>query len=146
VAIDRDYALIGAPGDDENEGVVFVFIRSGPSWIQQAELRGFNVAPGDAFGAALALDGTYAIVGAPGDDTEGGIDAGSAFIFVRDGSFWTQADKIIAADATAGDGFGASVAIDQAYAVVGAPEDDAGGSIQDAGSAYVFVRDDIDWS
>jgi hypothetical protein len=45
--------------------------------------------PGDGFGRQVAIDGDRLIVGANGDDDRG-VDAGSAYIFVKDSkSKWT---------------------------------------------------------
>ncbi len=55
-----------------------------------------------------------------------------------------ESDKLVALDGVGGDDFGASVAVDGAIAVVGAPEDDDAGS--SSGSAYVFRFDGTDWS
>ena len=67
------------------------------------------------------------------------IDQGSAYVFVRSGSGWSEQAKLIAADGAATDWFGCSVALDGDSAVVGAYGDDVGGSI-DRGAAYVFLR------
>ena len=48
----------------------------------------------------------------------------------------SETDKLTADDAAVGDEFGTSVAVDGTMVVVGASEDDDGGS--DSGSAYVF--------
>ncbi len=55
-----------------------------------------------------------------------------------------ESDKLVALDGAAGDDFGATVAVDGAIAVVGAPEDDDDGS--SSGAAYVFRFDGTDWS
>ena len=99
---------------------------------------------------SVAISGNYAIVGAHYEDenaTGGGMltDAGSAYIFERDGSgTWTQMQKIVAADRAAYDEFGNSVAISGNYALVGADNEDenatGGNTLTNAGSAYVFER------
>jgi hypothetical protein len=78
------------------------------------------------------------MVGAEKEDTTGN-DAGSAYIFKRSGSSWSQIKKLQAADAAADDKFGHSVSIassDGTYSIVGANGEDAGGS--NAGAAYIF--------
>ena len=63
---------------------------------------------------------------------------GSAYIFTRSGSTWTQQAKIVASDGANNDYFGYSVSIssDGKTAIVGAYGDDDRGT--DAGSAYIF--------
>ncbi len=112
---------------------------------QVAKLAGADTAAGDEFGTSVAISGTRAVVGAPLDDHAGGIDAGSAYVFGQDGTGWVQEAKLTAADAEAGDAFGASVSIAGDRAVVAAYRDDdacPGDPDCDSGSVYVFGRDD----
>ncbi len=98
----------------------------------------------DNFGYSVSVSGDYAIVGAPGDNINvSEINAGSAYIFERDGSgMWTEVQKLVASDRAVGDRFGISVSISGDYAIMGAyleDEDAMGGNFQDqAGSAYIF--------
>jgi len=55
LALDGDTLAVGAPGD--REGAVYLFVRSGGTWVQQAKLRPFDGRNGDEFGAALDLEG-----------------------------------------------------------------------------------------
>jgi hypothetical protein len=68
------------------------------------------------------------------------IDPGSANVFTRSGSTWTEDAKLIAADRLPLDAFGASVAISHDMIVVGAILDDL------HGSAYVFEQDGGSWA
>ena len=97
---------------------------------------------GDNVGSVVALDGDSAIVGAQYDSANGK-GAGAAHIFERTDGVLEEAARLLAADGAAGDDFGASVAIDGDYAVVGAPHDDGRGI--DAGEAYVFFRASDGW-
>ncbi|MDU9047378.1 MAG: FG-GAP repeat protein [Candidatus Electrothrix sp. Rat3] len=146
VAISGDTALIGADGDDDNgsdSGSAYVFVRSGSTWSQQKKLIPDDNAAGDWFGWSVAISGDTALIGADGDD-DNGSDSGSAYVFVRSGSTWSQQAKLTPDDGTAGDWFGASVSISGDTALVGADGDDDNGS--DSGSAYVFVRSGSIWS
>ncbi|MGI6496309.1 MAG: FG-GAP repeat protein [Kiritimatiellia bacterium] len=101
----------------------------------------------DWFGTSVALSGDIALVGAYADDDKG-TDSGSAYVFTRDGTTWTQQAKLIADDGAKRDYFGWSVALSGDTALVGAYEDDGldalGGAAADQGSAYVFTLvDDI---
>src|SRR5439155_1682035 len=75
----------------------------------------------------------------------GGLDAGSAYVFVRSGTAWTQQQKVTASDGAAADQFGTSVSLSADTAVVGSPADDLPGA-GDAGSGYVFVRTGTTWT
>ena len=82
--------------------------------------------------------------------------AGAAYVFVRNGTTWSQQAYLKASNTDAGDLFGISVAISGDTVVVGAPfeasnatgvngnQDD--NNAQQAGAAYVFVRNGTTWS
>ena len=70
IATDGDTAVIGAPyrtpGANANQGAAYVFTRSGTTWSQQgADLTAADAAANDTFGAAVALSGDTALIGAP---------------------------------------------------------------------------------
>ena len=149
VALFGDTAIVGARGDDNaagnNAGSVYVFVRIGGVWTQQAKLTASDAAANEEFGVLVALSGDTAVVGAHLDDNTGGTDAGAAYVFVRSGTVWTEQVKLTASDAAASDFLGGSVAISGHTAVVGAYQDDHAGGIN-AGSAYVFVRSGGVWT
>ena len=99
----------------------------------------------DYFGAAVAISGNTAIVGAPRNDINGDADQGAAYIFVRSGRSWTQEDKLKAPTGAAGDFFGGSVAISGDTAIVGACFNDVGGNANQ-GSVYIFTRSAGVWT
>lgn len=148
VSISGDYAVIGAPnadvGADVNCGAAYVFFRSGSVWSQQAKLVAADNEDSDNFGFSVSISGDYIIVGAFTDDGAA-IDQGSAYIFVRSGTTWTQQDQVFASNASAQDRFGYSVGISGDYAIVGAPMDDVNANA-DQGSAYFFVRSGNNWT
>jgi len=146
VSIAGDYALIGAYGDDDNgnnSGSAYIFHRSGTSWAEQVKIEADDGAAEDRFGCSIFISGDYAIVGAWGDDGSG-IDRGSAYIFYRSGTNWSQQAKLTASDGMDEDMFGYSVSISGDYALVGAYYDDDNGS--ESGSAYIFHRSGTSWT
>ncbi|WP_437331896.1 thrombospondin type 3 repeat-containing protein [Sorangium sp. So ce394] len=146
VAISDNTALIGAMFDDDQgsySGSVYVLMRTGSTWSEQAKLLASDGAPGDYFGAAVALSGDTALIGAPVND-EVGENSGSVYAFVRTGSTWSEQVELLPSDGEVGDQFGKSVAISGDTALIGAPLDDDQGS--ESGSAYVFVRTGATWS
>ena len=143
VSISADTIVVGAssvPG-----GSAFVFTRSGTNWTEQQQLLPSDGASGDQFGTSVSVSGDTTVVGADSDDTPGGIDAGSAYVFVRSGSVWTEQQKLLASDGATADSFGRSVSIAADTVAVGAPRDDTAAGA-DSGSAYVFVRSGTTWS
>lgn len=148
VAVMGDTVLVGAWAEDNGNGVnagsVYVFVRSGASWTEQAKLTASDGAASDGFGMSVALSGSTAVIGSALDDHAGGADAGSAYVFTRSGSTWSEQAKLVAGDASGGDQFGISVDVDGERAVVGAHLDDHLGN-SDAGSAYIFLRAGGNW-
>ncbi|MCA9709801.1 MAG: FG-GAP repeat protein, partial [Myxococcales bacterium] len=151
-------------GDDtaSDAGAAYVFVRDGMGmWTQQAYVKPTNTGVGDLFGAALALsgDGSTLAVGAPFEDGSF-TDSGAAYVFVRDGmGIWSQEMYLKANAEDADDRFGESLALssDGDTLAVGAYQEDssssainigmADNSADDAGAAYVFVRDGMgSWS
>lgn len=148
VALSGDTILVGADLNDEkalNAGAVYVYARSGSNWSQQAKLTAADGAETDIFGVRVALSGDTALISARRDDDEVmGVDAGSAYIFIRTGTTWRQQAKLTALDGAADDRFGRSVALAGDTAVIGAMfQDDMG---DNSGSTYVFTRTDDIWS
>ena len=144
-AINGETVLIGAPGVDgagPEAGAAYVFIRSDTEWIQQAKLIGNDTSMFDHFGTAVALHENTAVIGAHGKD-ESSVDAGAAYIFVRNGGSWTQQTKLTHQNAVPGDQFGRAVAIYGDSALIGAHRSDATGP--DSGAAYIFTRNGGTW-
>ena len=143
VSISGDIAIVGAHKSDTpgfDSGSAYVFVRSGTTWTEQQKLTPSDGAAGDIFGNSVSISGDTAIIGAYGDD-DNGSDSGSAYVFVRSGTTWTEQQKLTASDGAASDWFGFSVSISGDTAIVGAYEDDSG-----EGSAYVFVRSGTTWT
>lgn len=93
LSINGDCIIIGAPDDDDHymgrdSGSAYVFELDGTEWTQRAKLTAPDAAYDDFLGTSVAIDGDYAIVGAPGDD-DNGRESGSVYVFKRIGSIWT---------------------------------------------------------
>jgi len=143
VGISGSYAIAGAPGasvNGSNAGAAYILERDANGWKTPDRLLPTDGAAGDLFGTAVAISGSYAIIGAPGDADKGGY-SGSAYIFERNAStgIWEQKAKLLAADGTAGSTFGTAVAISGSDAVVGASNHVTYGMAR-SGAAYVFKR------
>lgn len=130
VALDGDYAIIGAPGAAGERGAAYVFQKSGPGWTAQSKLSASDAGGSDHFGQAVAIDGDYAIVGAL---YARGFD-GQAYIFHRNGSNWIEESILSASDKT-NQAFGQSVGLSGDWAIVGARN-----------AAYVFRRTGSTWT
>jgi len=146
VALSGDFALVGAPSDDDGgsrAGSAYIFERVGEVWVQRAKLAASDAAAGNLFGSSVDLVGDVALIGAPGNSSEEA-QAGSAYVFVRSGAAWVEQAQLLASDPVAADAFGVAVALQDGVAVIGAPETDDNG--EGSGSAYVFERVGTTWS
>jgi len=161
-AMSGDTMIVGAPGDGDTvtgyiggwkfgTGAAHVWMRSGTAWTHQAYIKGSNTSQHDFFGISVAISGDTAVIGAQGD---GG--TGAAYVFVRNGSTWSEQARLTASNAEHADLFGGSVAISDETVVVGARrEASSATSVNgdqfdnngvEAGAAYVFVRTGTTWS
>ncbi|HUN80002.1 MAG TPA: FG-GAP repeat protein, partial [Phycisphaerae bacterium] len=146
VAVSGDTIVVGADteasnatgvnGDQLNNGAAaagaaYVFVRSGAAWSQQAYLKASNAEMNDIFGTAVAVSGDTIVVGAPGeasnskgvngDQTNNGAPlSGAAYVFVRDGTTWSQQAYLKASNTGANDNLGQSLAISGDTIIVGA--------------------------
>ncbi|MBI5558754.1 MAG: FG-GAP repeat protein [Deltaproteobacteria bacterium] len=146
VAVSGSFAIVGAHGDDDSgasSGAVYIFHHNGTSWTQTQKLTPNDGESLDKFGQAVGISGSYAIVGAGGDNDKGE-SAGSAYIFYYNGTSWAQVQKLTASDGTGWAMFGQAVGISGSFAVVGAYGDDDRG--ESSGSAYVFQHNGTSWT
>ena len=177
----EDSRAIGVNGDQadnsmEQSGAVYVFVRTGAVWSQQAYLKASNTGEaddGDQFGFSLALsdDGNTLAAGAISEDSadaringnqadNSASSAGAVYVFVRTGSRWSQQAYIKSSSpngADANDLFGYSVGLsaDGNTLAVGS-YDEAGSSnvingpednnAPGTGAVLVFTRSGTSWS
>jgi hypothetical protein len=107
-----------------------MFVRSGSTWTQEAELTASDGVANDEFGTWVAISGSTAVIGSMYNNFQ----RGAAYVFVRSGTTWIQQAKLTAADATKNDLFAYPVAIFGSTAVVGAVYLNSL-----TGAAYVYV-------
>ncbi|NOZ35693.1 MAG: T9SS type A sorting domain-containing protein [Chlorobi bacterium] len=146
VCISGNFAIVGASKDDDNatnSGSAYIFHNNGTSWVQQAKLSASNAAEDDRFGNSVSISGSYAVVGAYFNDTYG-FNAGAAYIYYFDGTFWSEQAQLIPSETNSNQYFGKSVSISGNYAIVGSIGDDVMGN--NAGAAYIYYFDGFFWT
>jgi len=155
IAIGEDVAAIGVPGDDLvgiDAGSVMVYRQTGFGWEFVDRLILSSLAPGDAFGYDVDVDGDTIVIGAPGTDLPDD-DAGCAYVFEDSITGWTLRAVLASREGATGNRFGHSVAIDGSLIAVGAPDEDGlcatevGGMLTpccNAGSVSLFRRASFD--
>lgn len=166
VGVSGDTVVVGAYGEDSNatgvngnqgnnnavnSGAAYVFVRNGTVWSQQAYLKASNTGEYDLFGSSVQIWGETVVVGAPGEDA----NSGAAYVFVRDGTTWSQQAFLKASNAESGDQFGRRLTVSEDTIMVGAPFEDSNATGvngdesnndgTDSGAAYVFVRNGTQW-
>ena len=184
------------PPDDNraiNSGALYVFTRQNGGWSQQAYIKGSRGETSDGFGFATAIseDGNTIAVGSgdeacltPGIDPPGCADdapplrganiwVGAAYVFVRNGTTWTEQTFIKANNARPYNSFGVRLSLSgdgNTLAVTAYLEDNAGRGIQppmvrqfllqdmlnawrehrneaeESGAVYVYTRSGSTWT
>ena len=150
----EDSDATGVNGDPNNvwaicSGAAYVFVRSGTNWTQQAYLKASNTGRQDFFGDSVAVSGDTVVIGADGEASNAtGVNgnqsdnsipgAGAAYVFVRDGTNWTQQAYLKPPNTNSSRQFGFSVAVSGTPLAVGAFSGDLGGLANPVGEAHVF--------
>ena len=165
VALAVDTLVVGAEGDfvkGSFSGSVYVYVRSSSSWSLQQKITADDGLEDDYFGSSVAISGETLVVGAYGDDHGDNnmcSRCGSAYVYVRSSTSWSEQQKLVADDGflpntltpkpgKIGEEFGISVAISGETLVVGAHgntylNDFYNGDA--SGSVYVYVRSGTSW-
>lgn len=159
LALDGDRLLVGAPGDREDRGAVWMIDLADPTRTPRPLPSPVDLEPGDQAGESVSLRGRLAVIGAPRADVAGRIDRGRAWcVTLDDGPEETPGDGI-AGESTGtlnelepstsitGLRFAASIAIGGAIAI-GAPGADVApdpfdpdSTVDRAGEVELFAID-----
>ncbi|TWT45199.1 hypothetical protein RAS1_16210 [Phycisphaerae bacterium RAS1] len=147
VAIDGDTLVVGAPWEDTltatAAGAIYVFVREGGQWIQQARLTAEDATESDLLGWAVALSGDTLMADAIYAPAGGVNFAGAVYVFTRDAATWSQTAKLVSEAPRQNGSFGMRLALQGDTALIAAPGDDD--PFNPGGAAYVFVRSGADW-
>ena len=191
VSIDGDTLVIGARYEDSNQytitngtgsssdnsssnsGAVYVYRKTGTTWVQEAYIKASNVGANDYFGYSVSISGDTIAVGAYAEDssqnsiTNGDTsstdntvaDSGAVYIYKRTGTTWEQEAYIKASNVGASDYFGYSVSLHNDTLAVGAYLEDSSQSnitngstsspdnaALNSGAVYVYKRSNNTWA
>jgi len=143
VDISNNYIIVGAYAEDDaggtQSGKAYVYYTANGALAYTLDNpNAFGTSAADYFGISVAISDSYAIVGAYLENDAGGSQSGKAYVFhTANGALTYTLDNPNAYGTVLSDRFGASVAISDLYAIVGAYlENDASGA--DSGKAYVY--------
>jgi hypothetical protein len=148
VAMSGNTIVVGAPqatvGVNQDQGAVYVFVKSGPNWTnmtQVAKLTSSDGQAGDDFGGRVAISGNTIVIGAYSAAVGVVADEGAAYVFTEPASGWTDMTQTAKLNAPfvapAGANFGISIAISGNTIAVG----DFG-----FGMAFVYVKPASGWT
>jgi hypothetical protein len=115
LSLSGDRLAIGAPGPGSTSA--YVFRREEGGWLQEARIASAGIPSSARFGSSLALSGDTLAVGAWADTAE---QLGSVSVYQRVGASWTETQRITGGEPN--DRFGFSVALEDSYLAVGAPD------------------------
>ena len=132
VVVHGDEMLVAAPGRRKNVGAVYAFHRSGTSWSPSGVLEGDSTMSQPSFGAAVALAGDQALVGAPGAADR----KGQVLVYTRAATGWTSAGTLSPANLEANDRFGSTLVAHGTRVLAGAPR-----AANATGAVLIFERD-----
>lgn len=159
LALSGTTLIVGAPGRAQDKGAVYVFRRSGgvnSAWVQSGDpIAPSGLDNGDGFGAAVALSGDTALIGAPDDDNDQSSisDVGAAYVYLRTGAspeVWTLQKKITPAlpggqTLVESGHFGSSVGVSGDAALIGALGQLTSGGTE-VSNVISFLRTGTTWS
>jgi hypothetical protein len=159
---------------DRGKGALYVLGRSGGMWSHQSRIQAENAEPQDSLGYSLAIseDGNTIAAGAadedcmiPGinpagceKDQDQNNSSGAAYVFVKNGTTWTQQAFLKASNPGKEDWFGIRIAIsgdgnsvavsatNEDSAAKGINGDQADNSAPEAGAVYFFTRSGSTWT
>ena len=144
VSISGNYSIVG----QTTNSTAYIFSYNGSSWLEQAVLESPISNPQyTGFGHSVAIDGDYAIIGAPystDTDNDEVISGGEVFVFIRNDTFWNYHSTLQGGqEEPVNDRFGYSISISGDYLVVGSPffKDD-----ENQGMVFVYERDVNDFN
>ncbi len=142
ITMNDEWAFISSVGADTYAGKVYVFHNISGVWQEESILTASDATEYDFFGYAMDNSGEYVVIGAYGND-DAATESGAIYLFRWVDGSWIEHQKLTAEDAAANDKFGISVAMNNSFVVVGAPEN-ANEGVK-TGSVYLFHNAMDDW-
>lgn len=156
-----------------DSGAVYIYVRTGVNWVQEAYIKAANAGQQDNFGSSISLNRDRLAVGAPNEASNvttitngttasinnSNFGAGGVYVYKRTGSTWAQEAFIKASNNNAQDNFGWSVSLHGDTLAVGAPAEDSSqttitngsgaastdNSLSDSGATYIYRRTGTTW-
>ena len=143
VAIENGVVVIGAPSatisNVNDAGCVYVFEKSGASYLQKAKLHSDYPVAGDKLGGTVAKYGSIIAAGAPMGYVSAGNYSGFVCIFLKTAGVWNYKEKLTTpVDQHLEVSFGISISLSGDYLIIGACNENVGDIVK-AGAAYKYL-------
>ena len=126
-----------------SRGAAHVFKQVDGAWIETQMIQASDgeARNGQYFGNAVAADGDFVLIGAPGPDyaSTGVYPTGAVYVFSTVNGTLSEMQKLTASDGTPGDQFGFAIALSGTRVLIGAPGADVNANVHQ-GAGYVFDR------
>ena len=141
VSIGETFAIVGAPNNSERgneKGAIYFFELKDDKWTRVSASAGgkfFGLQNGEKMGFSVAIDGIYAIVGAPNQSTK----VGKVYFFEFSNDSWVQREQFSPDYSVRGSDFGSSVSISGKNAIVGDGKTNLVSFFQFNGSVWELV-------
>lgn len=135
-------AFIGAYGEGNYQGAVYVYEFQDSVWVEKQKL---SAPDGDrfyAFGDEIDFDGNTLVIGASRDG-EVAEDGGAAYVYAQEQDSFRLIQKIAPRELNSKDRFGRSVSVFDEYLAIGASRSDL--VKEDAGVAYLYRLQNEQW-
>ncbi len=167
LALSGNKLAVGARSEDSNattvngnqvnesassSGAIYVYRRSGATWIQEAYLKATDSAAGTQLGVPIAISGDTIAAGALDLSTA----QGAAYVFRNDGASWQQEQRFNAPVPASPDFYGISIAlsgdtlavghIGESSATIGIDSGGDNTGAEGSGAIFVYTRTGSAWS
>jgi hypothetical protein len=140
VAMWENYVVMGGESVSNgqgSQGAAYIYVKTNGTWTLQQKLLASNGAPGDRFGASVAIYNDLVVVAAPTKTVLGKTGAGAIYVFKRTGTVWAEIQVITTINPQLWDQFGYCVALTAGKLIVGAPYTDYNG-LTNSGTAFFY--------
>lgn len=143
----RLFASSGYTGTASYQGAVYVFLRTGTTWAQEARLIASDPLANANLGGRIAVtpDGTR-LVASCLDISVNTVAVKAVYVFLRTGTSWAQEQKVVSADGDSAANFGADVAISSDGSRLAVSNNKGTVDFGSQGVVYTFTRSGSVWS
>jgi CSLREA domain-containing protein len=150
LSADGNTAVIGAPYDNtlgsSGSGAIWVYVRSGSTWSEQAKIVPADAEPsygegGVGLSVAISADGNTVLTAEDGNTIDSGLANAKAWVYTRSGSTWTEQQELDLAGYSL-EPYSVALSGDGSTAMIGTPET----GVSPAQAVWVYSRTGSTWT